>query len=67
MRGTLAAWESRLALHGIVSIHRLRLVQRACIAAVRPTPSGDVEISLIDGRVLVGSRRYRTNLGGEAA
>ena len=65
VRGTLAAWDVRLAGQGIARVHRSRLVQRARIAALRPTPSGDVEISLMDGRVLLGSRRYRANLDRE--
>jgi len=61
-RGTLAAWEARLAAKGFVRVHRSRLVNRAAIAAIKPTPSGDVEITLADGRALSGSRRYRSAL-----
>ena len=67
VRGTLAAWETRLAAHGFVRVHRSRLINRAHIAAIRPTPSGDVEITLDDGRVLVGSRRYRGALENAGA
>lgn len=62
VRATLAAWESRLAAHGFVRVHRSRLVNRAHIAAFKPTPSGDLEITLTDGRVISGSRRYRDAL-----
>lgn len=62
VRGTLAAWEARLAERGFVRVHRSRLVNRARIRALKPTPSGDVEITLDDGRTLLGSRRYRETL-----
>jgi DNA-binding LytR/AlgR family response regulator len=62
VRGTLAAWEAQLAARGFVRVHRSRLVNRARIASIKPTPSGDLEIGLDDGRVLGGSRRYRAAL-----
>jgi hypothetical protein len=62
VRGTLAAFETRLAPRGFVRVHRSRLVNRAKIAAIKPTASGDLEIALLDGRVLAGSRRYRAGL-----
>ncbi|MBC7769500.1 MAG: LytTR family transcriptional regulator, partial [Phycisphaerales bacterium] len=52
----------RLAARGFVRVHRSRLVNRARIGAIKPTPSGDVEITLDDGRILAGSRRYRAAL-----
>lgn len=65
VRGTLAAWEGRLTANGFVRVHRSRLVNRARIAALKPTPSGDVEITLSDGKVVAGSRRYRAALAGD--
>lgn len=62
VRGTLASWETRLVARGFARVHRSRLVNRAAIGAIKPTPSGDVEISLTDGRTIVGSRRYRDAL-----
>lgn len=62
VRGTLAAWEARLAERGFVRVHRSRLVNRARIRSTKPTPSGDVEITLDDGRIVLGSRRYRSAL-----
>jgi hypothetical protein len=62
VRGTLAAWEARLSRRGFARVHRSRLVNRARVSALRPTPSGDVEITLDDGRTLLGSRRYRAAL-----
>jgi hypothetical protein len=62
VRGTLTAWEARLAERGFVRVHRSRLVNRARIASIKPTASGDVEIVLDDGRTLSGSRRYRAGL-----
>jgi DNA-binding LytR/AlgR family response regulator len=63
VRGTLAAWQARLAPRGFVRVHRSRLVNRARIAAIRPTPSGDVDIALSNGSTVAGSRRYREALG----
>ncbi len=62
IRGTLASWETRLSPQGFARVHRGRLVNRARIRALTPTPSGDVEITLDDGRVVAGSRRYREAL-----
>lgn len=62
VRGTLAAWEARLAPKGFARVHRSRLVNRARIAATAPTASGDLDITLDDGRVIAGSRRYREAL-----
>lgn len=62
VRGTLAGWEARLTARGFVRAHRSRLVNRARIAGLKPTPSGDVEITLIGGPVVAGSRRYRAAL-----
>jgi len=64
VRGTLASWEARLSARGFARVHRSRLVNRAKIAALRPTSSGDIEISLSDGRTVLGSRRYRATLAG---
>lgn len=58
-RGTLAAFEQKLAGRGFVRVHRSRLVNRARMTAFKSTPSGDVEITLDDGRSITGSRRYR--------
>jgi hypothetical protein len=66
VRGTLATWEAKLVPRGFARVHRSRLVNRARIAAVKPTPSGDVEITLDDGRTLIGSRRYRAALEAPA-
>jgi hypothetical protein len=59
VRDTLAAWEKKLASHGIVRIHRSRLVNTAHIKSVSPTASGDFEIVLINGQAVQGSRRFR--------
>lgn len=62
VRGTLAAWEDRLSAKGFTRVHRSRLVNRARIGAIRPTPAGDFEIVLDTGRTVAGSRRYRESL-----
>lgn len=62
VRGTLASWETRLVARGFVRVHRSRLINRTHISAIKPTPSGDVEITLDNGRAIPGSRRYRAAL-----
>lgn len=62
VRGTLATWEAKLTQRGFVRVHRSRLVNRAHVSAIKPTPSGDIEITLDTGRTLAGSRRYRAAL-----
>jgi len=62
-RGALSSIEARLAGRGFARIHRSRLVNRARIRAVKPTASGDFEVTLDDGQTLAGSRRYRAALG----
>lgn len=62
VRGTLATWETKLTQRGFVRVHRSRLVNRTHVSAIKPTPSGDIEITLDTGRTLAGSRRYRAAL-----
>lgn len=62
VRGTLASWEAQLTARGFTRVHRSRLVNRTRISAIKPTPSGDIEITLDTGAVLSGSRRYRDAL-----
>ncbi|MGH6952244.1 MAG: LytR/AlgR family response regulator transcription factor [Vitreimonas sp.] len=62
VRGTLASWEARLAQRGFVRVHRGKLVNRSRIASIKPTPAGDIEITLDNGAMLAGSRRYRAQL-----
>jgi DNA-binding LytR/AlgR family response regulator len=58
-RGTLAAFAEKLAGRGFVRVHRSRIVNRSRIKAFKPTPSGDLEITLDDGSMIGGSRRFR--------
>lgn len=58
-RGTLAAFAEKLAGRGFVRVHRSRIVNRSRIKAWRATASGDVEITLDDGSVIGGTRRFR--------
>lgn len=62
VRGTLASWEARLVARGFLRVHRSRLVNRVRIETLKPTPSGDLEITLTGGRTVLGSRRYRAVL-----
>lgn len=64
VRGTLAGFEERLVAHGFVRVHRSRLVNKARVQSFKPTASGDLEITLQDGSVVGGSRRFRSLLEG---
>ena len=46
-----------------VRIHRSRIVNRHHIRETRTTSSGDFELTLSNGAVLTGSRRFRSGLG----
>lgn len=63
IRGTLAAWQQRLAALGFVRVHRSRLVNRAHVTAIESNGSGDFELTLTGGHKLTASRRYRAGLG----
>lgn len=62
LRGTLNEFEMRLKGNDFVRVHRSRLINRRHIASHTGTTSGDLRITLTDGRELAGSRRYRDNL-----
>jgi len=62
LRGTLSEYEKRLSPYGFVRIHRSRLLNRGHMRSFTATPSGDLRIMLVDGRELVGSRRFRDQL-----
>ena len=63
VRGTLAEYEARLGTADFVRIHRSRLLNRSHVRAIETTHSGDVTVTLSDGREIAGSRRYREALG----
>jgi DNA-binding LytR/AlgR family response regulator len=60
-RATLTSVETELG-DAFVRIHRGRLVRRDAIRSVRTDRSGDFSVSLADGTMLAGSRRYRDQL-----
>ncbi len=60
-RGTMAAMEAELG-PGFARIHRSHLVRRDAIRVVEGDKSGDFAVTLHDGTILRGSRRYRDNL-----
>lgn len=62
IRGTLQHFEAALGPHGVVRVHRTRLVNPAHIAAIDSKESGDFTLTLDDGSQLAGSRRYRERL-----
>lgn len=66
-RAPLQEIEARLAGQGFIRIHRSRLVRRAAIAQIETKPSGDFTVTLRDGKLLAGSRRYRQALDAASA
>jgi DNA-binding LytR/AlgR family response regulator len=66
IRATLQAEEARLAPFGIARVHRSRLINLKRIVALHWRPSGDFELRLDSGEVVVGSRRYKTAMAGLA-
>lgn len=62
VRGTLASWEAKLAGRGFARAHRSRLINCARIRTMKPSGSGDLEVTLDDGRTVLASRRYRAAL-----
>ena len=62
LRATLGDYEERLKTHGTVRVHRSRLVNRSHIRTFTATSSGDLRITLSDGREVAGSRRFRSAL-----
>lgn len=61
-RRTLAALADELAPHGFVRIHRSRIVRTAAIRSLESKPSGDFDVTVGNGEVVGGSRRFRSNL-----
>lgn len=61
-RVTLAALEEQLGNVAFARIHRSRLVRRSAIRTVATNDSGDFDVTLLSGKVLRGSRRFRTTL-----
>jgi hypothetical protein len=62
-RSTLAALAETLGSR-FVRIHRGRIVRRNAIQRIETDRSGDFTVTLADGLVLRGSRRFRAGLGG---
>jgi hypothetical protein len=60
-RSTLAALAERLG-PGFARIHRGRIVRRAAVRSIETDKSGDFAVTLENGAVLRGSRRYRAAL-----
>lgn len=59
LRGTLSEFDKRLSAYGFVRIHRSRLLNRDHMRSFMATPSGDLRITLNDGREITASRRFR--------
>ncbi len=62
IRATLQAEEARLVGFGIARVHRTRLVNLKRAVALSSRPSGDFEVRLDTGEVVVGSRRFKAAL-----
>jgi hypothetical protein len=60
VRATLQSQEARLAPLGIVRIHRSRLINLKRVVALEGRPSGDFEIRLDNGKIVAGSRRFKS-------
>lgn len=58
-RRTLAELEKQLASHGFIRIHRSRVVRKAAVVSIETRQSGDFDVTLRSGQIIVGSRRYR--------
>ena len=63
-RLTLTELERQLRDAGVdvVRVHRSWLVDRSSIAEIAPTGEGDVAVTLVNGEIVPGSRRFRRNL-----
>jgi LytTr DNA-binding domain len=66
IRATLQAEEARLAPFGIARVHRTRLLNLRRIVALQWRPSGDFEVRLDTGEIVLGSRRFKTAVAGIA-
>jgi DNA-binding LytR/AlgR family response regulator len=67
IRGTLSAEEFRLKPFQIVRVHRARLVNLKRVSGLELRPSGDFELKLDSGQIVLGSRRYRSAVASAAA
>lgn len=63
-RETLSAMETKLADLGFIRIHRSVIVRKKCIAELKPTDSGDYQVTLRNGHQLSLSRRYKSSMTG---
>ena len=66
IRATLQAEEARLAPFGIARVHRSRLLNLKRIVALQWRPSGDFEVRLDTGEIVLGSRRFKAVVAGIA-
>jgi two-component system LytT family response regulator len=62
MRETIAAVELRLALSGLVRIHRSTLVNAERVKELRPQDKGEYTVVLNDGTELKLTRHYRASV-----
>jgi DNA-binding LytR/AlgR family response regulator len=63
-RMTLTQLEQLLGQAGNdhVRVHRSYIVHLSHVQTITPTGEGDIEIALVGGRTVPGSRRYRERL-----
>jgi DNA-binding LytR/AlgR family response regulator len=66
IRATLQAEEARLAPVGIARVHRSRLLNLKRVVALQWRPSGDFELRLDTGEIVLGSRRFKAAVAGIA-
>lgn len=63
-RETLTVMENKLSNVGFVRIHRSVLVKKKYISELKPTDSGDYQVTLRNGHQLNLSRRYKASMTG---
>ena len=63
-RETLSAMENKLTNLGFIRIHRSILVRKKYISELKPTDSGDYQVTLRNGHQLNLSRRYKSAMTG---
>ncbi len=59
MRITMTDFAEQAKLHGFIRTHRSQIINAYWIAHIQKNPSGDADITMIDGSILKLSRRFK--------
>lgn len=62
LAGTISALEKSLDPHSFVRVHRSTIVNVSLIRDVEPSPHGEYQLTLHNGKVLQSGRQYREKL-----